>query len=137
MVELLSDGPLGVRDRALLLLGFAGAFRRSELVALDVADVSFTADGLIVRLPRSKTNQEGQGATQGIPYGSNPALRFLLMGVAISTPGEPTSPQTSFSPRLTRTRCLPIVLRPLLRYTRTSIRPFRLACSSPSTRRPW
>jgi integrase len=71
MVGQLSDGPLGVRDRALLLLGFAGAFRRSELVALDVADVNFTADGLIVRLPRSKTDQEGQGATKGIPYGSN------------------------------------------------------------------
>jgi site-specific recombinase XerD len=73
MVEQLTDGPLGVRDRALLLLGFAGAFRRAELVALDVADVSFTADGLIVRLPRSKTDQEGQGATKGIPYGSSPA----------------------------------------------------------------
>jgi site-specific recombinase XerD len=72
MVAQLPNGPLGVRDRALLLLGFAGAFRRSELVALDIADVSFTADGLIVRLPRSKTDQEGQGATKGIPYGSNP-----------------------------------------------------------------
>jgi site-specific recombinase XerD len=73
MVAQLPDGSLGVRDRALLLLGFAGAFRRAELVALDVADVSFTADGLIVRLQRSKTDQEGQGATKGIPYGSTPA----------------------------------------------------------------
>jgi len=49
---------LGVRDRALLLIGFAGAFRRSELVGLDLADVAFTYDGLVVTLRRSKTDQE-------------------------------------------------------------------------------
>lgn len=61
------------RDRALLLVGFAGAFRRSELVALTVADVRFAHEGLIVTLRRSKTDQEGQGTTRGITYGSNPA----------------------------------------------------------------
>jgi len=63
----------GQRDRALLLLGFAGGFRRSELVGLNLADLNFTRDGLVVTLRRSKTDQEGQGREVGIPYGSNPA----------------------------------------------------------------
>jgi integrase len=71
MVDQLPQSVLGARDRALLLVGFAGALRRSELVSLDVADVTFTADGLVVTLRRSKTDQEGQGRTVGIPYGSN------------------------------------------------------------------
>lgn len=73
MVTTLPDSLLGLRDRALLLLGFAGAFRRSELVALDVADVRSTTDGLIVTVRRGKTDQEGTGRAIGIPYGSTPA----------------------------------------------------------------
>jgi site-specific recombinase XerD len=64
---------IGVRDRALLVVGFAGAFRRSELVALDVEDVDWTPDGLVVHIRRSKTDQEGKGASIGLPYGSDPA----------------------------------------------------------------
>jgi integrase len=61
MLETLSPTSLiGVRDRALLLVGFAGAFRRSELVSLDVADVTFGADGLIVQLRRSKTTRRAR-----------------------------------------------------------------------------
>jgi site-specific recombinase XerD len=63
---------IGLRDRALLLIGFAGAFRRSELVALNVKDVQETADGLVITLSRSKTDQEGVGRKVGIPYGSTP-----------------------------------------------------------------
>jgi site-specific recombinase XerD len=48
----------GLRDRALLLLGFAGAFRRSELVALNFADIEFCDAGLRVTIQRSKTDQE-------------------------------------------------------------------------------
>jgi site-specific recombinase XerD len=59
----------GVRDRALLLLGFAGAFRRSELVALDVADIDEGDAGLTVTIPRSKTDQEGTGRNFAIPRG--------------------------------------------------------------------
>jgi len=73
MLEGLGSDLAGCRDRALLLLGFAGALRRSELVGLDVADVTEGADGLTVHLRRSKTDQEGAGRTVGIPYGSNPA----------------------------------------------------------------
>jgi hypothetical protein len=47
--------------------------RRSELVALDVADVAETADGLVVTIRRSKTDQEGEGASIGLPFGSDPA----------------------------------------------------------------
>jgi site-specific recombinase XerD len=72
MLEGLGTDPAGCRDRALLLLGFAGALRRSELVGLDVADVTEGTEGLTVRLRRSKTDQEGAGRTVGIPFGSNP-----------------------------------------------------------------
>jgi integrase len=72
MVEATDAGLIGVRDRALILLGFAGAFRRAELVALDLADLDFSRDGLTVTQRRSKTDQEGQGRKIGIPYGSNP-----------------------------------------------------------------
>jgi integrase len=72
MVEATDAGLIGLRDRALVLLGFAGAFRRSELVGLDVEDCSFTKDGLTVLLRRSKTDQEAQGRKVGIPYGSSP-----------------------------------------------------------------
>jgi integrase len=65
---------LDVRDRALLLLGWAGAFRRSELVALDVADLREVPEGLVVTLRRSKTDQEGEGRKVGIPRARRPQL---------------------------------------------------------------
>lgn len=71
MVEALPDNPIGVRDRALLLLGFAGAFRRSELVALDVEDLEFVDEGMVACVRRSKTDQEGQGLKKGIYKGRN------------------------------------------------------------------
>lgn len=67
MVRSLS-GLKGARDRALLLLGFAGAFRRSELVSLNVGDLEFVDRGLIVYLRRSKTDQEGVGRKIAIPH---------------------------------------------------------------------
>lgn len=57
-------GLTALRDRALLCLGYWGAFRRSELVALNVEDLAFTATGLQVRITRGKTDQEGQGTTK-------------------------------------------------------------------------
>ena len=72
MVDAAGDGIIGVRDRALILLGFAGAFRRSELVGLDVEGCTFGKDGLTTTLRRSKTDQDGAGRKIGIPYGSNP-----------------------------------------------------------------
>ena len=70
MVGKAGEDVKGLRDRALLLLGFAGAFRRSELVALDVADLQFCDGGLRVVIRKSKTDQEGQGATIAIARGS-------------------------------------------------------------------
>lgn len=91
LVRALPAGAAGLRDRALLLVGFAGAFRRSELVALDVGDVQFTDDGLVVDVRRSKTDQEGHGRKVGLPYGSDPAtcpvraLRAWLDAASITT----------------------------------------------------
>ena len=62
------DGTKGIRDRALLLIGFAGAFRRSELVSLTVADIEKAQQGLIVQLRFSKTDQEGRGRMVAIPF---------------------------------------------------------------------
>jgi len=58
-----------VRNRAIILLGFAGAFRRSELVALNVDDLEETAEGMWVTIRRSKTDQEGLGRRIAIPRG--------------------------------------------------------------------
>ncbi|MBV9328339.1 MAG: tyrosine-type recombinase/integrase, partial [Chloroflexi bacterium] len=70
LMSLLDDSPVGLRDRALLLIGFAGAFRRSELVGLDVENLEFTPRGIRIELRRSKTDQEAQGRPVGIPYGA-------------------------------------------------------------------
>jgi site-specific recombinase XerD len=59
-----------LRDRALLLIGFAGAFRRSELVALDIADIEEAAEGLRITIRQSKTDQEAEGQTVAIVRGS-------------------------------------------------------------------
>jgi integrase len=63
----------GLRDRALILLGFAGGFRRSELVGLQHAHVRFVSQGVEAFLERSKTDQEQQGHIKMIAYGSDPA----------------------------------------------------------------
>ena len=68
----LSDDLLGVRDRALLLVGFAGAFRRSELLAVNVDDIEFSTDGLIITIRRLKSDQEGRGRRIGLPFGGLP-----------------------------------------------------------------
>ena len=58
-----------VRDRALLLVGFAGGFRRSELVGLDKEDIEMVKEGLVIHLRRSKTDQCGTGRQVAIPFG--------------------------------------------------------------------
>jgi integrase len=61
------DRPGGCRDRAVLLVGFGAALRRSELIALDLDDITITQAGLTILVRRSKTDQEGQGREIGIP----------------------------------------------------------------------
>jgi site-specific recombinase XerD len=70
--KVIPDTPKGIRDRALILLGFHGGFRRSELLDLQVQDVKFTFEGMEILLRRSKTDQEGRGRVVGIPYGKSP-----------------------------------------------------------------
>lgn len=72
MVEALGERVIDHRDRSLLLLGFAAALRRSELVALDVEDVVEDDFGLRVRVGRSKTDQDQVGSVRGVPFGSHP-----------------------------------------------------------------
>ncbi len=57
-----------IRDRALILIGFAGAFRRSELVGLDVSDIEHVSQGIVIHLRRSKTDQDGRGRKVAIPF---------------------------------------------------------------------
>lgn len=73
IAKALPETTVGLRDRALLLVGFAGGFRRSELVAIDYTHLTFTADGLVVLLSRSKTDQEGEGREVPVPYGRSAA----------------------------------------------------------------
>jgi integrase len=71
IIRHLPDTRAGRRDRAILLIGLAGGFRRSEIVALNVEDLEFTEDGLVIALRRSKVDQEGRGVLVGVPAGSN------------------------------------------------------------------
>ena len=89
--EQLPPGLKGTRDRALLLIGFAGAFRRSELVAIDVEHIEWTAEGVVILVPRSKTDQEGEGRKVAIKYGRHPdtcpvaALKAWLEAASITS----------------------------------------------------
>lgn len=73
ILKQLPGSVLGHRDRALLLVGFTGAFRRSELVGLDLEDIQKVRDGLVITIRRSKTDQEGEGRKVGIPQGADEA----------------------------------------------------------------
>lgn len=66
-------GPKALRDRALLLIGFAAALRRSEISAIDLDHIRFGAEGVVLTLPRRKTDQEGEGTEIGIPFGKDEA----------------------------------------------------------------
>lgn len=73
------DNLIGYRDKALLLIGFAGAFRRSELVGLTTEDIERTAEGIKVTIRRSKTDQEGQGQVIAILNGTRFRVVDTLM----------------------------------------------------------
>ena len=69
LLDKIGSGAKADRDCALLLIGFAGGFRRSELVGLDVTDVEHVKQGLVLNIRRSKTDQLGVGRKIGIPFG--------------------------------------------------------------------
>ena len=60
-----------IRDKALILIGFAGGFRRSELVNIDYDDIEFVSEGVKILVKRSKTDQSGEGTVKAIPYFDN------------------------------------------------------------------
>jgi integrase len=63
------NGLLGARDQALLLVGYAGAFRRSELAQIDLGRTTLYKDGILITFPTSKSDQEGEGSEVAIPRG--------------------------------------------------------------------
>lgn len=81
------------RDRALLLLGFSAALRRSEIVALNVGDITRDGySGLIVNVRRSKTDQEGKGANIGIPSGGLGAMTAEALDAWLALSGISSGP---------------------------------------------
>ena len=78
LLDVCTDGQVGVRDRAMFLLGFAAALRRSELVAVCREHLTFRPDGVRLFLPRSKTDGLREGVELGIAYGTHPATCPVL-----------------------------------------------------------
>ena len=72
LINTCTDGVRGVRDKALLLVGYAGALRRSELADLRVEDVTSRRDGVMLTLHRSKADQSGKTVQVAIPMGQHP-----------------------------------------------------------------
>lgn len=98
MVATLGSSAADVRDRAVLLLGFACASRRSELVALDIEDLEEREEGMLIHVRRSKTDQEGRGITKPVFLGGSPdtcpvtAVRRWLQVLRQAELLEPTGP---------------------------------------------
>lgn len=92
-----ADDTAGVRDRAVLLLGFSSALRRSNLVALDLADLRFHEQGLVLTIRREKQDRSGQGRILGVAYGTSretcaAAAVHSWIGVRGETPGPLFTP---------------------------------------------
>ena len=60
-----------LRDKSIILIGFGGGFRRTELISIDYEDLEFVPEGLKITIKRSKTDQFGEGMTKGLPYFDN------------------------------------------------------------------
>ena len=77
----------GIRDRALILVGFAAALRRSELVGIDVHDLRFVTEGVLIYLRRSKTDQAGEGRKIAVPFGRTSAcpVKAVKQWMAVSS----------------------------------------------------
>jgi integrase len=73
LVATCADDPAGLRDRALILVAFAGALRRSELCAIEVEHITWRPRSIELLIPRSKTDAESEGARIGIPRGKSEA----------------------------------------------------------------
>ena len=86
------SGVKGIRDKALLLVGFAGAFRRSELVSLTMADIEQAQQGLVIHLRFSKTDQEGQGRKVAIPFARGAVCPVLALQQWLDSTGITEGP---------------------------------------------
>jgi site-specific recombinase XerD len=73
MVAGMPDTNIGIRDKAIILVGFVAGMRRSEVVSLDVADITFEPEGVVVTIRRSKRDQEGRGRQVAVPRGRHEA----------------------------------------------------------------
>ena len=101
-----------LRDKVVLLLGFTGAFRRGELVALDTSDLNFDEEGVLINVRRSKTDQLGAGQLKAIFYASHPGLcpvrttqRYLQrIGEAVLVADEAEEAEVTAGPLLLRMR---------------------------------
>jgi integrase len=92
-------GERSIQARALLLLGWYSALRRSELAALRVGDVEVTDEGLVIHVRRSKTDQSGQGTMRGVPYQSDSALcpvRAVTRWASTRSAGQAERPEDPF-----------------------------------------
>jgi len=85
MLDALGDDVRARRDRALLLIGWAGGFRSSELTGLDPSDVEEVREGLILHLRRSKTDQTGQDRKIGIPLGRTRHCPVMALAAWLET----------------------------------------------------
>jgi integrase len=86
------EGIKGTRDKAMLLLGFAGAFRRSELVSITIGDIEQVQQGLVIHLRFSKTDQEGQGRKVAIPYARGAVCPVLALQEWLAVSGITEGP---------------------------------------------
>ncbi len=92
VLDVVGDRLKDIRDRALVLIGFAGALRRAELVALDVADIERASSGIVLRLRHSKTDQEGKGHKILIPYGRTRWCPVSTLDVWLAASGITAGP---------------------------------------------
>jgi integrase len=127
----------GLRDRALFLVGFAGALRRSELVGLDIEHLKWTREGVTLLIVRSKSDKAGEGAEISIPRGTSAltcpvaALKQWLKAAAIST--GPLFRKVNRAGRAQRGRLSGDAVRQILlkRATQAGIKGSRLESVSP------
>ncbi len=92
VLDAIGEGLKDARDRALLLIGFAGGFRRSEIVALNCDDAERVRQGLIITLRRSKTDQEGAGRNVGLPFGRTRHCPVLALDRWLAVSGIEAGP---------------------------------------------
>ncbi|MFV8782653.1 site-specific integrase [Microbulbifer sp. SA54] len=86
------DSKKKLRDIALVLTAFFGAFRRSELVAIRAEDLIWEDEGLVIRLPRSKTDQTGEGLLRALPFGSPAVCPGTAMKAWLAASGITAGP---------------------------------------------